>query len=327
MKKIFALILAGLTLCSCGAKPDEPAVSADPAAAPIDAPAFDLPPKTKIADVSDIQNPTETEASEDVLDEPEPVEPQSWFEIGDEDDRDFADSDLIDFEIAEKYRETLVLRIKNLSDEPMDRGGAFIIEKNIDGKWHRLYSQSDIMFPATNFWVEPGEEAFDIISLEKFFGEMPDGNYRIVKDFNPESDYQNPIELAVEFDFDDDDLPNLPGQPDVMMLPDKIEEGLELTADADKAVLRNLTDRDAEYGENFRLARLIGGKWYYLRETEPDRPVPAILLTTPAGAESELDWVDVGVYGELPEGRYGIAIAVNLGGEEKVAFGEIAGDY
>lgn len=285
-------------------------------------------------------NPEETDVpEEDVSDgvsEPKAADDAPDFGIAEQAAavQDYSESDEVRMTIDKKFREAVVIKMENLVGEPVDRGSSFTVEAKIDGEWRRVESYKGITFPMCNVWMDPESTCYDIIPLYDFFGNLPDGEYRVCKRFNKESDFDNPILLAAEFSLGSEDTPGKPGTPDGAYRyiygreneDSEIAEAIELTVKeigdgGATLILRNNGEADAEYGENFRLLTRIGDRWHYIRETVENRPVSAVLYTTPAGGESEIDWVSWrGCYGDLPAGEYAVEIPVNVGGEELVAF-------
>lgn len=348
MNKILVIFLAAVFLSGCGAgRASSPDVSKNlkipPIANGIETGFPDEPPILAASDAT-LNDPPDTscdilsgkcheEPKEEISDMPGNDDPNNLgYVIGESAKlQEYPKTEKLDVSIEEKYREALVVKIVNSTDEPIDRGGAFHLEKKIDGKWYRFESPYDMMFPASNVWMEPGSTDYDIVSLKYFYQDMPNGEYRYVKAFSPESDFTSPIWIAVEFSLDESDLSNQPGIPGKMLSNADTAKGLELslmrptrpvgeTGNSVVLKLKNNSDQDAEYGEYFRLLRKIGNNWYYVDEIVDNRPMPAILLTTPAGSESLIDWIDLTAYGDLPEGCYGIEIPININGEEKTVF-------
>lgn len=304
---------------------------------------FEIPEDSGVESVTeyDAEDMAENKDSSvaETANEPDPDAP--GFNISKEaaEIQEYRESDEVKMTIDKKFREAIVIKMENLTGEAVDRGSSFRVEVKVDGKWHRLEHSQELQFPMCNVWIDPDSTDYDIIALSDIYGILPDGEYRICKYFNKESDFDNPIYLAAEFSLGEDDTTGKPGVPDdgygyILGRENEastVAQGLELTVkegeDRDndsggiKLILKNNSDTDAEYGENFRLLTLVGNKWYYVREVVDNRPMSAVLLTTTAGSESELDWINwAPFYGDLPQGEYGVEIQVNVGGEQKYVF-------
>ena len=344
MKKLCCVIFAAailLSACKADTGGDDPGVpeeSISPIAGGISTGFPDPGAGIDIPEDIGESLPGETEEPLAEGDYEKPAEPDIRFTVSEDpaETQEYAESDEVTLTVAEKYREVVIIKMENLTGENVDIGTIFSVEVKTDGAWHRLESVGGPMFPMTNVWLEAGGTAYDLVNLDAFFGDLPDGEYRITRDFNKESDYNNPVCLAAEFSLGSEDVPGKPGIPETWGYilgreGEKTAEGLELNVKEGentasdgggvKLILKNGSDADAEYGMNFRLLRLIGNRWYYIRETVDNRPSPAVLLTTPAGGESELDWVKwTQFYGELPDGRYAVEIPVTVAGAQKYVF-------
>lgn len=322
MKKIIAILMAA-ALTACGT---EPAPISVETGLPADPPMIAVPNETAAEPTAENNAEPEAQEPEAVAEQDEPETPS--YTVGEALEADDYPAGIdAGLEICEKYREALVLKMTNNTKENVDRGSKFRIDIRQDDGWHRLVSGSDIMFPALNVWMEPGETAYDVIALDKFFGEMPNGEYRVVKEFSPESDFDNPTVLCAEFVLDDGDMPKQPGIPDVLAALDRPADGLTLYQKSPEnealsggvtLMLKNDGDEDAEFGESYRLIRKLGDRWYYVRMVTDYPIMTGVLLTAPAGSEVEIDWVRPETdYGALPAGEYGVVIPVNVAGEQK----------
>ncbi len=322
MKKILAILMAA-ALTACGT---EPAPISVETGLPADPPMIAVPNETAAEPTAENNAEPEAQEPEAVAEQDEPETPS--YTVGEALEADDYPAGIdAGLEICEKYREALLLKMTNNTKENVDRGSKFRIDIRQDDGWHRLVSGSDIMFPASNVWMEPGETAYDVIALDKFFGDMPNGEYRVVKEFSPESDFDNPTVLCAEFTFDDGDMPKQPGIPDVLAALDRPADGLTLYQKSPEnealgggvtLTLKNDGDEDAEFGESYRLIRKLGDRWYYVRMVTDYPIMTGVLLTAPAGSEVEIDWVRPETdYGALPAGEYGVVIPVNVAGEQK----------
>jgi hypothetical protein len=85
-----------------------------------------------------------------------------------------------------RQAESVMLTIKNLSDEEFYYGAAFEFEKQIDGLWYAYPPEEEIMFIEVLYILEPYASAEETIILYTFYGELEPGTYRVVKSFGTE---------------------------------------------------------------------------------------------------------------------------------------------
>lgn len=102
-------------------------------------------------------------------------------------------------EITQLSETGIELEISNLGDTKAYYGKWYSLERNIDGEWYELNfaeGNADITFPAVGYDLNAGLSAKKQIDWEFAYGKLPEGHYRLIKDFEI---LQNEFYVACEF--------------------------------------------------------------------------------------------------------------------------------
>lgn len=79
--------------------------------------------------------------------------------------------------------ESIALTITNESDKEYTYGAASTIEMEQDGKWYVVEPKEDIFWIEIAYMIAPGETNEESVTLNKYYGTLKPGNYRIIKTF------------------------------------------------------------------------------------------------------------------------------------------------
>lgn len=105
----------------------------------------------------------------------------------------------IAMEVKQVSETGIELEISNLGDTKASYGTWYSLEKNIDGEWFELNfieGNADITFPMVEYNLNAGSSAKKQIDWEYAYGKLPEGHYRLIKDFEI---LQNEFYAACEF--------------------------------------------------------------------------------------------------------------------------------
>ena len=73
-----------------------------------------------------------------------------------------------------------MLILTNGGDETITYGETYEIEIKRDAEWHRINAKMDFTLPA--YPLDPGESHEIELDWETFYGKLPKGTYRIIKE-------------------------------------------------------------------------------------------------------------------------------------------------
>lgn len=113
----------------------------------------------------------------------------------------------VSFYVTKHYTNAAEICIENHSDEILYYGEPFFIEKKIDGEWYSIKPIEQIMWFMILKNIEVGSTLTYEIVWDDYYGILPNGEYRIIKEFSL-GDYDSPNEeiyLAAEFTIDPTD--------------------------------------------------------------------------------------------------------------------------
>ncbi|MDL2217409.1 hypothetical protein LJC27_01975, partial [Christensenellaceae bacterium OttesenSCG-928-M15] len=85
---------------------------------------------------------------------------------------------------------------KNERKEEITYGAGYKIERQRKGRWRKIDGYSD--FVAMMYSLKPGEEKVLEFNWRRYYGELPAGTYRLVKECN-NMDNDGPFSIAAIF--------------------------------------------------------------------------------------------------------------------------------
>lgn len=116
------------------------------------------------------------------------------------------DTDVFSFDLVEATSSQITTILINHSTETLCWGSYFALEKNVDGVWYELEVQlpedTKMSWNSMQYTLD-GEEEREIGYNLELFGELPEGEYRIVKEFSFEYPMEESWVAACEFVIDE----------------------------------------------------------------------------------------------------------------------------
>lgn len=121
------------------------------------------------------------------------------WEIGDENTYVFEDGEDVQLILEEGTLSQTggIFYLKNRSEVTIYSGQSYVLQIQIDGKWHDIIQDSD--FTAEQIIVNPnGKYKFDN-DWSNIYGELPEGTYRMVKYYSVYPDGEEDFYISCEF--------------------------------------------------------------------------------------------------------------------------------
>lgn len=122
------------------------------------------------------------------------------FEIGNKSDIKLSQNDVI-MSIKDKTltNTSATLILTNNSDKNFQYGNPYEIEIKKDGEWHKINVELNFNLPA--FYLKSNESKEIELNWDQGYGKLAEGTYRIIKDFNYETEeiIFEKFNVAVEF--------------------------------------------------------------------------------------------------------------------------------
>lgn len=112
------------------------------------------------------------------------------------------DTEIIKLKIIGLDSENILLEIKNESKNEIGYGESYTVEFKKDDEWHILKPKKDAAFNEIGYILEKESACNWGDKMSRIYGKLPEGEYRIVKDFTV---YENGgtvaenVTLAVQF--------------------------------------------------------------------------------------------------------------------------------
>lgn len=201
---------------------------------------------------------------------------------------------------------------KNERDEQVLYGSSYKVAKKVDGEWRWLVKNEMIAFPAIALYLEPGEELLEYIYWEDLYGELENGDYMLVKDFNIHHG-QVSHDIICEFSVSNYGESVKPGdiwkmaawvnEPDYIYIDNFDMNVSESSASGAKIVIKNDRDTPVLYGHDYAVCKKMGSKWYFIKYIDIyDITTEAFPIESGGEVTLDLNWEKS--YGELPAGEY-----------------------
>ena len=100
-------------------------------------------------------------------------------------------------DIIMSSKEDITLILENKTDYEYSYGVDFSLEVELDNKWYKVPFDKNSAFIEIGVVLKGNSESKEVLELSKYFSDLPDGKYRIVKTF-----YHDGKETFVEAPFE-----------------------------------------------------------------------------------------------------------------------------
>lgn len=223
------------------------------------------------------------------------------------------ETDGVSLTVADAHSYGIDVTFKNESSEDLCYSAAYSLHRKIGGTWYRVNMDPHAAFPMSALWLMPGEQERSFLNLSDVYGELPNGEYRFVKSYNP-GDGENGVVLGCQFSVRDYGEPSKAG--DIWCsdragdtVPGLSASVADVTPDGVAVTVKNERGSDVMREAKYYLKVKKDGQWYRLKTLNPENTADTSEMCTISPGDSEeiiLDWKDL--YGSLTEGEYAVAI-------------------
>lgn len=92
-----------------------------------------------------------------------------------------------------------LIKITNQTNDLYYYGNSFSIEYKKKDEWYYLMPIEEMIFTMQAILIKPNETKEINVEWESYYGKLPVGKYRIIKNVFQKNEIQNDIPIAVEF--------------------------------------------------------------------------------------------------------------------------------
>ena len=91
------------------------------------------------------------------------------------------------------------MQLINYTGENYEYGSEFSIEYQKNGTWYSIIPKEDMNFNMMAYLLEDNTTKELDINWENFYGKLPNGKYRIIKNFSKEKNRSEDVYVSAEF--------------------------------------------------------------------------------------------------------------------------------